>query len=304
MGRIAVCGECLVDLIPEGDGGYRARAGGSPANTAVALARLGGAPLLLARISGDELGQLLRRHLVDAGVDLSRAISAAEHTGVAVVTRAADGLATYRFALAGAADWQWTRAELGSLPEDVVAVHAGSLALATAPGGAALEQLLARERPRRTVSIDPNLRPGLTCVGQASEGMTRWLGLADVVKASTEDVDLLHPGADPLAVARDWATRGPALVVITAGADGAFAVLGTEVVRVASPAVEVLDTVGAGDTFSAALLHALDRRGHLGGRLERLDTDDLRAALDDAVRAAAITCSRAGADPPWADELP
>ncbi len=301
---IAVVGECLVDLIPDGAGRYVAHPGGSPANTAVALARLGTPVLMLARLSGDEPGQLLRAHLAGNDVDLSRVVSTADPSGLAVVTRDSGGSASYRFALDGAADWQWTANELGPLPEGTRALHTGSLALATAPGGQQLEALLERERPRVTTSIDPNLRAGLLGPsGQAQERMARWLALADLVKASTEDVALLHPGSDPLEVAREWAAAGPGLVVVTAGADGVLAVLGSEVLHLPAVPVEVVDTVGAGDTFTAGLLHALAVRGALGGRLDGLPHALVEEALTYAARAAAITCSRAGADPPRAAEL-
>lgn len=301
---IATCGECLVDLLPDGPGRYRARPGGSPANTAVTLARLGTPSLLLARLSRDELGQVLRRHLVANEVDLSCCVDTDDPTGVAVVSRDSAGGASYRFALDGAADWQWTADELPALPGEVTAVHAGSLALALPPGGPVLETLLARERGRRTISIDPNLRPSLLGdPAQARARMDRWLALADVVKASTEDVELLFPGRDPVDVARSWAASGPALVVITAGADGLVAVVAGEVLRLPAVEVTVVDTVGAGDTFSGALLHALSVRGLLGGRLPGLSVDLAYDVLRYAAAAAAITCSREGADPPRASEL-
>ncbi len=298
---IAVCGECLVDLLPDGPGRYLARPGGSPANTAVAAARLGTPTLLLARLSRDDLGQLLRRHLQDNEVDLSRAIATDDPSGVAVVTRDSTGSASYRFALDGAADWQWRDDELPELVPEVLAVHAGSLALMMAP---ALERLLGRERPRRTISIDPNLRP--TLLGSRSEAverMERWLRLADLVKASTDDLELLYPGSDPADVAARWAAAGPAIVVVTAGADGVLAMVQGELLRLPAAPVQVVDTVGAGDTFSGALLHALATSGVLGGRLDAVDADVARRALGYAARAAAITCSRVGADPPWAAEL-
>jgi fructokinase len=283
---IAVCGEAIVDLLPTGPTSY------------AAIARLGVPVTMLARLSDDDFGQLLRAHLSTNGVDLSRAVAAAEPSGLAVVTRAADGTASYRFLLDGAADWQWTDAELGPLPQPVLAVHAGSIALATTP---AVERLLERSRDTCTISIDPNLRPStLEAVRQA---LPRWLQLADIVKASSDDIALLHPGQDPVQVAERWAEQGPALVVLTAGADGAYAVVAGEVVHEPARPVQVVDTVGAGDTFSAGLLVGLHRAGLLGSRLAGFTVDELRPALDLALRAAAVSCSRAGADPPRAREL-
>jgi fructokinase len=127
--------------------------------------------------------------------------------------------------------------------------------------------------------------------------------LADVIKASADDIALLHPGQDPVHVAERWAEQGPALVLVTAGAEGAYGLVAGEVVHVPAQPVEVVDTVGAGDTFSAAVLVGLHRADLLGGRLDGLTADNLRPVLDLALRAAAVTCSRAGADPPHAGEL-
>jgi fructokinase len=295
---IAVCGEAIVDLLPSGPTSYEVTPGGSPANTAVALARLGVPVTMLARLSGDDFGRLLREHLRSNGVDLSRAVEAAEPSGVAVVTRDAEGTATYRFLLDGAADWQWTDAELGPLPEPVVALHAGSIALATTP---AIERMLERSRDTCTISIDPNLRP--STLEASRHALPRWLALADIIKASADDIALLHPGQDPVQVAERWADQGPALVLVTASADGAYALVAGEVVHAPAQPVQVVDTVGAGDTFNAGLLVGLHRAGLLGGRLDGLSVDDVGPALDLALRAAARSCSRAGADPPYAAEL-
>lgn len=295
---IAVCGEAIVDLVPSGPTSYEATPGGSPANTAVALARLGVPVTLLARLSGDAFGRLLRDHFTANAVDLSLAADATEPTGLAIVTRAADGSASYRFVLDGAPDWGWTDAELPTIPPAVVAVHAGSLALAAAP---ALERFLERSRDQCTISIDPNLRP--LSVDSARAALPRWLRLADVVKVSIEDLQLLDPDEDPMTVAQRWGRSGPALVLVTSGADGVHAVIGGEVLHEPAPAVDVVDTVGAGDTFTAGFLSALHEGGKLGGRLSDLTPADLQSALQRAVRAAAITCSRAGADPPYAADL-
>ncbi|HWG95410.1 MAG TPA: carbohydrate kinase [Mycobacteriales bacterium] len=298
---IAVCGEALVDLLPTGPDSYRAAPGGSPANTAVALARLGTPVALLARLSGDGFGALLRRHLADNGVDLAAAVAAAEPSSLAIVSRDASGAASYRFVMDGTADWQWTDDEL-ALPEGAVAVHTGSLALAKAP---AVERFLLRARASATVSVDPNLRPALlTSLDDARRDVERWVALADVFKASSEDLALLHPGEDPLRVARSWRDRGAAVVVVTGGADGAHVLVGDEVLHAPGRRVDVVDTVGAGDTFTAGFLSVLHARGLLGGRLDAVTPDDARAALDVGLRAAAVTCSRPGADPPRADELP
>lgn len=301
IGVIAVCGEALIDLLPAAPTSYEAVPGGSPANTAVALARLGTPVTLLARLSRDPFGRQLRAHLEGNGVDLRHAVDAAEESSLAIATRADDGSAAYRFVLDGTADFQWTDDELGPLPAEVTTVHAGSLALMRAP---AVERFLDRTRAAATISIDPNLRPdkGFDRVAAAA-AVQRWLRIADVVKASTDDVALLHPDADPVEVARDWLVAGPALVVLTAGSAGATAVTSRGVVHREALPTDVVDTVAAGDTFTAGLLHVLAQRGRLGGRLDGLTSGDLDAALDMALRAARVTCSRRGADPPYAHEI-
>jgi fructokinase len=292
---ITVCGEALVDLLATGPTTYEAVPGGSPANTAVALARLGVPVSLLARLSTDGFGRQLRAHLTTNGVDLTAAVEAAETSSLAVVSRDEAGTASYRFVLDGTADWAWTDGEL-VLPATTTCLHTGSLALALSP---AVERLLLRADC--TVSVDPNLRPALMTDRTAAD-VQRWLGLADVWKASTEDVALLHPGEDHVDVARRWAAAGPSVVVVTEGAGGATAVVDGTVLHVDAHPTEVVDTVGAGDTFTAGLLGALHRDGHLGGRLT-LTPDQLRPALELGLRAAAVTCSRPGADPPYVHEL-
>lgn len=296
---IAVCGEALVDLVPDGPASYVALPGGSPANTAVALARLGIPTTLLARLSRDASGRLLRAHLLTNGVDLGRAVEADEPSSIALVELDEGGAASYRFLLDGTADWGWTSDELTPLGPDVVAVHAGSLALARVP---ALEEFL--RAAACTVSIDPNLRPGLVDDLDATRAsVDRWVATADLVKASSDDLELLHPGVAPLEVAGRWAESGAGLVVVTLGAGGSLAVVDGEALRVPAAPVAVVDTVAAGDTFTAGLLAALHAEGLLGGRLTGLSADAVGRALAYASRASAVTCSRAGADPPWASEL-
>lgn len=308
-GIIAVAGEALVDLVPAPVGGYLEIApGGSPANVAVGLARLGVPARMLARLADDPLGRRVRAHLAGNGVALDHAVPAVEQTSMALVTVDDDGVPSYDFRVDGTADWQWTADELApALDGPVVAVHSGSLALTTPPGAAQLRALLARACATATVSYDPNCRPLL--MGDPADvltGVHALLAVADVVKVSAEDLGWL--GLTPEAALADWLARGPALVAVTLGGDGVLAgtVGGVRARRPGVP-VAVVDTVGAGDTFSAALLAGLYHRGLLGAGqragLRALDADALDALLDLAARAAAITCSRRGADPPTAAEL-
>jgi len=304
---IVVCGEALIDLVPDDSSGQRWTAipGGSPANAALAVARLGVPSALLARLSGDTFGHRLRTHLESNGVDLSLAVAATEPSTLAIVELDETGAASYRFDLHGTADWQWSEDELADvLPATVAAVHTGSMALTLPPGGPVLEGFLARARDSHTISIDPNIRPSLGVdVADLRSMVDRWCGLADIVKASSDDVEVLYPGDDLEVVARSWQALGPAVVIVTLGAGGALAVTAKEVHRLPAPPTVVVDTVAAGDTFTAGLLTSLHRAGALGGRLDDLSDDVLVEAIRYGLRAAAITCSRAGANPPYLREM-
>lgn len=307
---VAVAGETITDLVPAGeDGLFRAAPGGSPANVAVGLARLDVPVRMLVRLSSDVLGRRLREHLESNGVDLSYAVDASEPSSLAIVVLQPDGSADYDFRVDGTADWQWTDEELTGALQGVHALHVGSLALTTPPGGLVLRRLAARARATATVSFDPNVRHLL--MGTPQEVMVvvdAMLGVADVVKASVEDVEWLAPGRSPDEVASEWMSRGPSLVVVTRGGDGALAV-GRSSGAVERPGVpvEVADTVGAGDSFTGALLAGLRQRDLLGSdrrdALGALDADVVGALLDEAVAVSAVTCSRRGADPPTAAEM-
>ncbi|OLL76329.1 MULTISPECIES: carbohydrate kinase [unclassified Pseudonocardia] len=314
-GVIAVAGEALVDIVPAPAEGYWEFApGGSPANVAVGLSRLDVPARMLARLADDLLGRKLRDHLAGNGVDLSHAVEAGEPSSLAIVELADDGQASYDFRISGTADWQWTTDELeGALDEGpggpVLAVHSGSLALTTAPGHEALRELLASAVDTATVSYDPNFRPLL--MGTPEEvlpGVHELLGLADVVKVSEEDLAWLHPGREPGDIVGEWLDLGPAVVVVTLGAEGVLAGTASGLHSVLpGRRIDVVDTVGAGDSFSAALLAGLHRRGLLGAiardDLHRIGREALDGVLAEAVAAAAITCSRHGANPPTRAEL-
>ena len=314
-GVIAVAGEALVDLVPAPVGGYFEIApGGSPANVALGLARLGVPSRLLARISDDLLGKRIREHLTHNGVQLDHAVDAKEQTSLAMVSLDADGVPAYDFRISGTADWQWTPPEVsGALDPGatgpVVALHSGSLALTMAPGDAVLRDLMMRASESMTVSYDPNCRPLLMGNPEAVlDGVHQILHVADVVKVSSEDLNWLVPGMTPEQVVDDWLSRGPRLVAVTLGSDGVLA--GTRSgLRARRPgiSVKVIDTVGAGDTFSSALLAGLHAAGVLGAdkrdQLAALDYSTLDELLHDAVLAAAICCSRRGADPPTRGDL-
>ncbi|GAB3205351.1 carbohydrate kinase family protein [Marinactinospora thermotolerans] len=303
---ITVVGEALIDLISAESGTYRAAPGGAPTNTAVALARLGTPASLLARIGSDRFGRRLRGYITSCGVDGRDLVSASEPSTLAIADIDEAGHAEYGFYVNGTADWQWRPEELPDpVADDVTALHVGSLALALAPGSAVLEKWIARQRERVTVSYDPNIRPALAGdPATERERVERQIALADIVKASDEDVRWLYPGRSVEETARFWAGLGPRLVFVTRGGEGTVALRGGAdpllLVRT-PPAVKVADTVGAGDAFAAGVLDALDRNGVLGAagrdRLASLDAQALAACLDHAHWVSGRVCERVGADP-------
>ncbi len=305
---IVVCGEALVDLVPVAVGGpYAARPGGSPANVAVGLGRLGHEVTLLARLSEDPFGRLLRDHLTASTVDLASAVTVAEPTTLAVVSLDERGQADYAFYVTGAADGGWDVGQLPArLPPGAPLHVSGSLALAVPSMGAVVEALLERERGGRVLALDPNVRPLLVSDEPGLRArLDRWLGLVDLVKVSDEDLAWLCPGEPVEDVAARWRERGPAVVVVTRGGEGVHALGPAGPVDLPALPVQVADTVGAGDSFMGGLLAALSERGLLGRpELDALSSADLREALAFAAQVAAVTCSRPGADPPWRAELP
>jgi fructokinase len=307
--QITVLGECVADAFTESPGAanelaLRVLPGGGPANTAVALARLGTPARFLARLSDDVFGHLFRAHLEASSVDLSYAVAATEPSTLAVAELDATGQATFSFHAQNTADWQWTPDELTQVDlSETTCVHTGSLALVREPGAAVVEKFLAAAAPQATISIDPNVRPLLVAPRVYHGRLKHWCGLADILRLSEDDLEVLLPGAPPEQACDTWHAAGARLVVITLGAEGALASLDGERVRVPAVTTPVVDTVGAGDSFTAGLLHRLDARGLLGGRLAGLGLDDIAEACRFATRVAALTCSTAGPNPPWQRQL-
>jgi fructokinase len=302
---LTVLGEAIVDLVPEPRRRFAAHLGGSPLNVAVGLGRLGQPVSLAARLSHDSFGAMFREHLAASKVDPRHLVHAPEPSTLAVATVDAAGVAAYDFWTEGTSDWQWTEAELaGIVDADTAALHTGSLALELEPGAARIVELLGRVKGRTTISYDPNVRMAkLGPVEAGRAAVERVVALADLVKVSSEDLEWLYPGGEPIAAAARWAAAGPALVVVTLGGDGAVAIRGEEQVRRPSPPVTVVDTVGAGDAFSSGLLGALAERDALAGAGTRLAGVDLAPVLERACLVAALTCARAGANPPTLAEV-
>lgn len=308
--HITVLGESVADAFTDtassgpGDLTLRVLPGGGPANTAVALARLGTPTRFLGRFSGDAFGTLFRSRLTASGVDLTASVTAAEPSTLTIAQLDETGQAAYSFFAEGAADWQWTDDELtAAAPQETACVHTGSLALIRHPGGHRIENHLAAAHDYATISIDPNVRPLLVSPAAYRERLSRWCALADILRLSEDDLALLLPGATPQDACDTWHADGARLVVVTFGERGALASLDGHRVTVPAPAVDVVDTVGAGDSFTAGLLHRLGDLGHLGGRLDGLSPDDIADACAFAAHVAALTCSVPGADPPWAEQL-
>jgi fructokinase len=298
-----VLGEALVDLVPDRETGHRAKSGGSPFNVAVGLARLGNRTSLMARFADDRYGRLLRDAAAAEGLDLSAAPRAAERASVATASFDADARATYDFDIDGTADWQWTAAELREIPPGTELLHFGSLASWTPPGAERIGDLVSELRARGGVAIsyDPNVRPAvLGGRGRGVELVEESVARAHVVKASGDDIDWLYPGLAVEEVAGRWSGLGADLVVMTRGADGASAYRrGRAPLHRPGRPVNVADTIGAGDAFTAGLLTGIARRGlHRGPRFAEIPDCTLTEMLDEAVLVASITCERAGADPP------
>ncbi|MGJ0204031.1 PfkB family carbohydrate kinase [Leucobacter sp. gxy201] len=309
--EVLLVGEALVDIVHRADGTHDESPGGSPANVALALGRLGRSPRLLTSLGDDERGRTVREWLAASGVAVLGSAGARTATATALLDET--GAATYEFDLV----WNFDAADAGR--PDVL--HAGSIGAFLAPGADELSRLVDAMRGRALIGYDPNIRPALIGGADAEAGAVRervrsLIARSDVVKASDEDIAWLHPGEDPVAVAHRWAAAGPALVVVTRGAEGVVAVRGgagagapagrTEL-TVAGVPVDVVDTVGAGDTFMGALLDGLLSAGAYGAEaraaLGALRDAELGVLLERSAQAAAITVSRAGANPPTLAEL-
>jgi len=300
---IVVCGEALIDMVTTGDSTRRPTPGGGPFNTARALARLEAPAAFLGHFSTDEFGRMLADQLAADGASLALATFGPEPTTVAVANIGRDGLAEYEFFIDGTSAPNLTLDMIpAELPVEVKAVHLGTLGLVLEPMASSLAALVRREHGRRLVMLDPNIRPVLATDPQYRPRLDSLISQSTIVKASDADLDWLFQGLDRMAAARALLARGPKMVVVTLGAKGAVGMTASAEVRVPAPAVRVVDTIGAGDAFGAALLAWLHDHGRLSRDL-RLDREELRAALEFACLVASITCTRPGADPPRRAEL-
>ena len=308
---IVVGGEALVDLVPGDpldstvDGGLRAllpRLGGGPYNVALAAGRLGVPAAFLSRVSTDRFGDAMVERLHGSGVDTALLQRGDEPTTLAVVALDAKGAARYTFYVEGTADR--LVADPGPLPENVTALSLGTLGMVLEPGASVYEAMLRREAARGVLTVlDPNIREALITDPAAYRArFASWLPDVRLLKISDDDAAWLTGGADPLAAAKTWVESGVDAVVLTRGADGLAVITAAgELAHVPSRKVEVVDTIGAGDTVQGALLAWLHTRQVAD--LASLDADAWRDALAFAAKAASITVSRSGAEPPTSADM-
>jgi fructokinase len=298
----------LIDFLPrrtaDGAGAYQPFCGGSVYNTAIALGRLGVPSGLYTGLSTDFFGDMLQEGLKASKVSLTYA-KVWDRPSTLAFVKLSKGHAHYSFFDDNSAGRMLTKRDWPKLEKKVQALHFGSISLIPEPGGTTLEGLMKREAKSRVISLDPNIRPGMIRDRRAHLArLHRMIALADIVKVSDEDVVWMTGKDDLRAAAKKWLKLGAKIVVVTRGGEGVTAF--TSGYSLTQPAckVKVADTVGAGDTFTAGLLTALRAAKRLDKKkLAVIAEADLSAALAFAARAAAITCSRPGADPPWAREL-
>jgi fructokinase len=303
---ILISGEALIDLIPDAGrkNGYDAVLGGSPYNVAIGLGRLGSPTAFVSRLSKDPNGESLAAALVAAAVDLSFVARDAKPSPLAfVMAGTAQSGARYSFYLdATAYDEVWPFPKIW--PTGARHLHVGSFCAVDHVHGPSTAETLASARSFATISFDPNIRPMVTPDREAVTPIVeREAALASFIKASEEDLAWLYPNRDPEASIAAWALAGPHFCVMTRGEKGAVAYLQGERFVAPSPIVEVIDTVGAGDSFMSALIAAMDADGALGAGARAPTAADLEKWLAFSVAASAITCTRRGADPPTRAEV-
>ncbi|MBE1876321.1 carbohydrate kinase family protein [Myceligenerans pegani] len=297
--RVLVIGEALTDVVTTAGGERREHPGGSPANVAVTLGRLGRRPRFATSIGHDDRGRRIRSWLDESGVELTPAAVGTGPTSVAASRLDDDGGASYEFALR----WEPDLPRAG----DASLVHVGSVATLLEPGAGDVLRLVEEARATATITYDPNLRPSIRPDRAAvRRRVERLVQLADVVKVSDEDLRWLYPGEPFAGVLRRWAAGG-AVVVGTRGAEGALLVTARGELDVPGRRVDVVDTIGAGDAFMGGLIHGMVARGLVGadrrGALHGTAPGDWSGVVALAAEVAARTVARSGANPPWLAEL-
>lgn len=299
--QAVVIGEALTDIIERPGQMDEEHPGGSPMNVAIGLGRLGHPVLLGTWIGRDPRGQEIAAHCAASQVKLLPGSDQAERTSTALAQVDADGHAEYTFDLL----WQVPSipARLGPL-----VAHVGSMSAVLEPGADEIAALLSRASANATICYDPNVRPDIMRAPESVRArIERLIGLADVVKVSTEDIAWLYPQRSEAESCADWLGRGPAVLILTRGGDGATGWTAGASVDVPAGSSRVADTVGAGDSFMSGFIHALWGADLLGAQrreaLKQIPKPTLHELLSTAAKIAEITCSRPGADPPWLSEL-
>lgn len=303
--HVLAIGEALMDLIqPFGKTEPTEEIpGGSPANVAMTLGRLGRPVVLETWIGSDERGKRIEEHFSASHVEISARSHGADRTSTALAMLNERGAATYTF------DFVWDPIHPITIAGGERIAHAGSISATTEPGATTVLDALIRARRHAIITYDPNARP--TLMGEPEEALaqvTRFVAVADVIKVSDEDIAWLTGGRDLDEVIREWLSMGPALIIVTRGKQGALAVTSNGVRRTSTPGdVKVVDTVGAGDSFMGGIIDAMWSLGLVGAMsrpaLRELDAAKVDAILERASAISDITVSRAGANPPWLSEI-
>ncbi len=305
---ILCCGEALIDFLPrrgaDGSDVYQPFNGGSVFNTAIALGRLGEKVGLLAGVSKDFFGDSLMEGLKASGVDPSYCKRKDHHTTLAFV-KLVDGHARYSFIDEASAARNLVKSDIPKSLNSIQALHFGSISLIPEPCGSTYEALLKRSAKGKVISVDPNIRASLIKDKRKHLArLMRIMALSDVIKISDEDVGFMTGKRDLAAAAKKWLRAGAKIVAVTKGGEGVEVYTKCFHFMAAAPEVRVADTVGAGDTFTAGFLHHLMVLNKLDKKsLAEIDEISLKAAANFAMKAAAVTVSRPGADPPWSHEV-
>ena len=299
---VGVCGEALIDLIPVAPGSDQRQVipGGGPANTAHALARLDIPTEFIGGLSDDQYGQRMRSEFIAGRVGLTFTPEHQLPTCLAIVSIDLDGGATYEFKIDGTATFAFATENLPD-PKSITpdAIYIGTLGTIIEPGASILKDWIIQAKDYAPIIYDPNIRSSvISDRSRYQEVVKNWVALSNVVKASEDDLAWLYPDTNPLEIARSWVSQGVQIVVVTKGENGIVGVTKNQEVSIPGVKVDVIDTVGAGDTVGAVIVEALVEFG-----LKKLTSELLSHTLHRAALAAAITCSRAGANPPTKAEL-
>jgi fructokinase len=303
--KIAILGEALIDFKSTGSLAFQGYIGGSSLNVATATSRLGQATTFLTQISTDLFGTKLKEHMEANQIDTTFVLTSSAPSTLAFVEEHG-GQAHFTFLGNGAADTRYNPQPRPALPLSVKFVQFGSISLLSEPTSSSISDIVAQHRDRMTVVFDPNCRPSLTPdLADYKKKLENWLKLAHLVKVSDQDLAWLEPDKSLEEVARDWLTRGPSAVIITRGEHGSVLFrAGKPNLEIKTPKVKVIDTVGAGDTFTAGLMVGLLEHGHQDSSdLEQHNDETWLSVMRFAAASAAINCTRAGANPPSRAEV-